>query len=172
MDLSLILARRWFESRATIGELYVDGAYQCLTLEDVVRAPGVKVFGKTAIPAGLYRVKLDFSPKFSPKRFAYMDNYLPEKFQQKGWKGSQDVLIPHLLGVPGFDQVRIHWGNDEDDTEGCILTGTTKDLQAQTVGASRDAFEGLMDHLEPAAHAGYNIAIEISQHELPEKVAA
>lgn len=169
MDLPLLLARRWFNDRTTIGELYVDGEYQCYSLEDVVRPAGVKVPGKTAIPPGLYRVTLDFSPKFSPKRFAYLSQYMPERLRQRKWRSASQVLIPRLLAVPRYDQVRIHWGNDEDDTEGCILTGTTKDLAAQSVGASRDAFEALMDKLEPAFAQHYHIAIDITPEELPDK---
>ena len=40
MDLDLLIARRWFGSRTTIGEVYVNGVYQCYSLEDVVRPAG------------------------------------------------------------------------------------------------------------------------------------
>ena len=162
MDLDLLMARRWFGSRTTIGEVYVNGAYQCYSLEDVVRPAGQKVKGKTAIPAGIYRVVLDFSPKFSPKRFAYLDQYHPQRLKQKGWRTAQEVPIPHILAVRDFDQVRMHWGNDELDTEGCVLMGSSKDLNAQTVGDSRDAFEKLMDHLELAQQNNYHITLEIT----------
>ena len=51
-------------SEYTIGKLYIDGAYFCDTLEDVVRPKGQKIAGKTAIPSGMYRVKKTFSPRF------------------------------------------------------------------------------------------------------------
>lgn len=38
----------------TIGKLYMDGHYLCDTLEDTVRPAGIKIAGKTAIPAGTY----------------------------------------------------------------------------------------------------------------------
>ena len=167
MDLDLLIARRWFGSRTTIGEVYVNGVYQCYSLEDVVRPAGQKVMGKTAIPAGLYRVVLDFSPKFSPKRFAYLNQYLPQKLAQKGWRTAQEVPIPHILAVPRFDQVRIHWGNDEEDTEGCVLVGSSHDQAAQTVGGSRDAFEKLMDHLEGAQQNNYHITLEVTPPDEP-----
>ena len=35
--MELRLERKWFTPRATIGELHVDGVFECFTLEDVVR---------------------------------------------------------------------------------------------------------------------------------------
>jgi len=85
----------------TIGKLYIDGQYFCDTLEDTVRAKGEKVYGKTAIPAGMYRVKKTFSPRFKK-------------------------ILPEILEVEGFSGVRIHAGNTAKDTEGCILLGLNK----------------------------------------------
>lgn len=84
----------------TIGKLHTPKGYLCDTLEDRVRK-GKKVKGTTAIPEGIYRVILTMSPRF--KR-----------------------LLPLLVDVPGFDGVRIHGGNDEHDTEGCVLPGENK----------------------------------------------
>lgn len=85
----------------TIGKLYIDGAYFCDTLEDVVRKPGEKIYGKTAIPSGMYRVRKTYSPRFKK-------------------------VLPEILEVEGFSGVRIHAGNTAKDTEGCILLGLNK----------------------------------------------
>lgn len=85
----------------TIGRLFVDGKYVCDTLEDKVREPGVKVAGKTAIPAGRYRVIVNVSPKFGRE-------------------------LPRLLDVPGFEGILIHRGNTPEDTAGCILVGENR----------------------------------------------
>lgn len=85
----------------TIGRLSIDGKYVCDTLEDKVREPGVKVAGKTAIPAGRYRVIVNVSPKFGRE-------------------------LPRLLGVPGFEGILIHRGNTPEDTAGCILVGENR----------------------------------------------
>lgn len=86
----------------TIGKLYIDNQYFCDTLEDVVRKNGEKVYGKTAIPSGMYRVKKTFSPRFKK-------------------------VLPEILEVPGFSGVRIHSGNTAADTEGCLLLGLNKE---------------------------------------------
>ena len=82
----------------TIGKLYIDGVYFCDTLEDKVREDGVKVFGETAIPHGTYDVILNYSSRFKQ-------------------------IMPLLLNVPMFDGIRIHSGNTDKDTHGCLLVG-------------------------------------------------
>jgi hypothetical protein len=84
----------------TIGKLYIDGTFFCDTLEDEVRDFDImpKVYGKTAIPYGIYKVIVSESPKF--KR-----------------------LLPRLLDVPHFDGILIHRGNTAEDSAGCILIG-------------------------------------------------
>lgn len=84
----------------TIGKLYIDDNYFCDTLEDTVRADK-KVYGKTAIPAGTYKVKKTMSPRFKK-------------------------VLPEILNVPNFSGVRIHAGNTAKDTEGCLLLGLNK----------------------------------------------
>lgn len=84
----------------TISQLFVNGQYLCDTLEDCLRT-GEKVPKKTAIPRGTYEIIWTYSNRF--KRF-----------------------MPLLLNVPNFSGVRIHSGNDSEDTEGCILCGKNK----------------------------------------------
>ena len=84
----------------TIGKLYTPKVYLCDTLEDRVRK-GKKVKHSTAIPEGTYEVVLTMSNRF--KR-----------------------LLPLLLDVPEFEGVRVHSGNDERDTSGCVLPGENK----------------------------------------------
>lgn len=97
----------------TIGKLYIDGHYLCDTLEDTVRN-GVKIAGKTAIPAGTYKVRKTMSPRFKK-------------------------VLPEILNVPGFTGVRIHAGNTAIDTDGCLLLGLNKKkgqvLESQTTMA-------------------------------------
>ena len=110
-----------FKDTHTVGKMYVDGVYECYTLEDAVRN-GTKVIGKTAIPIGTYKLIIDASTRFK-----------------------QDM--PHILDVPDFTGVRIHAGNTSADTDGCILLGSTwagKDF----IGNSKIAYKKFFDKLK------------------------
>jgi len=137
----LSLQREHSVNDATIGALYVNGTFQCFTLEDQVRElPGVpvaewKVPGKTAIPAGEYKVTVDFSNRFQ-----------------------RNML--HVLNVPGFQGIRIHAGNTSADTEGCILVGNTKS-GANSIGNSRDALKELQPIVEAAISAGEDVFLQV-----------
>jgi hypothetical protein len=120
--MNLKLRRTTFTGRSTIGELAVDGAFECFTLEDMVRP--VKVPGMTAISEGVYVVSVSFSDRF--KR-----------------------LLPEVHDVPNFTGIRIHPGNTDADTEGCILVGQTAD--ADVIGNSRAAFNKLFPKIQAAA---------------------
>lgn len=110
------------------------------TCEDVVRElPGVpvekwKVAGQTAIPAGVYGVKMYQSPRFGRR-------------------------LPLLQNVPGFSGVLMHRGNTAKDTEGCILPGKVK-IDAG-VGQSKDAEIEIVKLIEAAEADGAEIRIEV-----------
>ena len=123
--MELTLTRTDFTNDSTIGELSVNGKFECFTLEDKVRP--VKIKGMTAIPAGAYEVVINFS----------------ERFQRP---------LPLLLNVPNFDGIRIHAGNTAKDTEGCILVGQVK--QKNFIGTSRLALEALFKKLKKASLTG------------------
>jgi hypothetical protein len=108
-------------NNSTIGELLIDGVFECFTLEDKERS--VKIKGETAIPKGTYKVIIDMSNRF--KR-----------------------LLPLLIAVPNFEGVRIHAGNSNHDTEGCILVGRTRSVDY--IGQSRKAFDKLFKKMQEA----------------------
>ncbi|MFX7824823.1 DUF5675 family protein, partial [Acinetobacter baumannii] len=62
--MKLLLQREPSTKQSTPGKLFIDGQFECHTLEDIVRPRGVKVYGQTAIPAGTYQVVLTMSPRF------------------------------------------------------------------------------------------------------------
>lgn len=94
--MNLRLVRDVLTPTYTMGQLFDEVGLVCYTLEDAVRE--VKVPRETAIPYGVYEVRVTMSPRFK-------------------------VPLPILLNVPNFEGVRIHAGNTKDDTEGCILVG-------------------------------------------------
>lgn len=128
---------------ATIGKLYIDGDYQCLTLEDEFRELfGVpveqwKIPNCTAIPMGTYEVLMQYSPHFGRE-------------------------MPHLQNVPGFTYIMLHWGNRPDDTDGCILVGIEA-AGEHFITSSRFAFDNLMLKLQPAFTSGEKVTIEITE---------
>ena len=54
--------------------------------------------------------------------------------------------VPHVLNVPGFDEIEIHPGNFPGDTEGCLLVGFTR--LPDMIESSRAAFADLMARLK------------------------
>ena len=55
------------------------------------------------------------------------------------------VMMPLLLNVEGFDAIRIHTGNSDIDSHGCILLGLTRTRDG--IGQSKLAFIKLMENL-------------------------
>lgn len=137
--MKLTLQRRPSAHGATLGQLFINDAPFCMTLEDVDRQlelhPEDKAWGKTAIPRGEYKVIVDWSPHFNRE-------------------------LPRLLNVPGFEGIRIHPGNDPDDTEGCILVGTSI-ISPNFIGNSRAAFNLLLARLDAAYARGESVTLEI-----------
>lgn len=119
--MQITIKRLYKTDTSTIGELLIDGVFECFTLEDVERP--VKIKSETAIPKGTYKVIINESNRF--KR-----------------------LLPLLLDVPNFEGVRIHSGNTNHDTEGCILVGQTRNKNY--IGQSRKAFAKLFKKMQAA----------------------
>ncbi len=136
MDLKL---KRIFRGdKYTIGHLYIDGNYYCDVLEDVDRGLSsdmteeeikkIKVYGKTAVPTGRYKVEVTYSPKF--KRY-----------------------LPILLNVKGFSGIRVHSGNTAEDTLGCLLVGYNK-VKGQVINSrvTSDKLTALLRNTKEEIH--------------------
>ena len=123
--MKLILTRIARKAEYTIGRLEDEnGKRICDTLEPTWRdykGGEMKIPKKSAIPEGSYRAVVTKSRRF-------------QKY------------LPLLVGVPGFEGVRIHSGNTSRDTEGCILVG--HNLQVGKVVWSRITLERLMRLIE------------------------
>jgi hypothetical protein len=136
--MNLTLVRDIFTDTSTTGSLFVDNAFECFTLEDRDRKledGGVKVYGRTAIPRGHYKIALDWSPKYGRD-------------------------MPHILDVPGFQGIRIHSGNKADDTEGCLLVG--QERTENYIRNSKLAFDALLMKLNLAWAKGEEAWITVS----------
>ena len=138
--MELVLTRKWLTPNSTIGELAVNGKFECFILEDHFPTPYVKVDGKTCIPLGRYEVIINHSQRFN------MD-------------------MPLLLGIPGFAGVRIHPGNTAADTEGCLLTGQTRGVDV--VNNSRAAWYALFPKIQHALANGEKVHISVVVDKVP-----
>lgn len=124
--MELLLERIKSDPNTTIGNLWIDSKLRAFTLEDEYRTK--KVMGETRIQAGRYELKLRNEGGMAPRynaRFAHINH--------RGMIWLQDV--------PNFTYVYIHVGNDEKDTEGCILVGFGADLAAMRLTYSVPAYE-------------------------------
>ena len=108
--MKITLKRIALKQTYTIGKLYIDDVYFCDTLEDTVRDLNKSgkfdngeqnIKGKTPIPYGVYEIKWTYSPRF--KKYT-----------------------PQLMNVPSFEGIRIHSGNTNASTSGCLLLGENK----------------------------------------------
>ena len=132
--MKITVIRDQLTSDATLGQLLIDGVFECYTLEDYVRQEDApKVFGKTAIPYGEYDVVITHSPHFGRD-------------------------LPLLCAVPNFEGVRIHPGNTPADTEGCLLVGVERG--DDSVYRSRAAFDALFPKIRDALDKGEKVTIE------------
>jgi hypothetical protein len=151
------------DQKATRGKLYIDGKFECYTLEDQHR-DGAKVHGETRIPAGTYTLELyPHGTKFHPK---YLETY--------GAEFHKGML--RVCDVPGFEGVLIHKGNYHDDTEGCLLLGTSKmsgkskrDKNGNNciaVGGSEGAYKCFYPKVRDALLRGETVTIEYSNSDV------
>ena len=144
--MDLTLNRKKYTTKSTIGDLLVNGKKLCDVLEDVVRdknkdgdlddAGEEKVFGKTAIPSGKYEIIISFSNRFQKQ-------------------------MPLLLNVKGFEGIRMHSGNQAEDTEGCLILGSANAVD--WVSNSKIAYDALMKELKKATK---NEKIDITINDL------
>ena len=153
--MKLVLNRKFKGQSYTIGDLYINDALFCNTLEDKDRELNdnmtlqqiqqIKRPTITAIPTGTYKIAMDIvSPRFQSNQF---------------YKSVCEGKLPRLLNVKGFEGVLIHCGNTDKDSAGCILVGENK-VQGQVLN-SRATFEKLYKVLKEANDKGEDITIQI-----------
>lgn len=124
----------------TEGGLYIEGRWECFTLEDKDRHledGGIKIPKDTAIPRGKYRVIIDWSDKH--------------------WG-----LEAHILDVPQFTGIRFDIANSTDEIEGCIAVGEERDVnRPRWISKSRAAYKILIIKIWNAILSGESVWLEI-----------
>lgn len=150
-----LLLRRIFKGPGyTIGKLFINGVYECDTLEDQDRGltsqmsleeiKAKKVYGVTAIPTGTYSIDM---------------TTVSHKFKDRAWAKPYKGILPRLENVKGYEGVLIHVGNKAEDTLGCILVGENK-VKGQVINSTATFYE-LMTVLLKAQSAGEVIELTI-----------
>lgn len=120
--MKLQVVRTQFGKDATNGMLFIDGLFECYTLEDQYQA--VKVMHETCIPEGTYDIKFRKTGNFHSK---YTERY----------KNAHYGML-HVQDVPNFTYILIHTGNTDEHTSGCLIVGETQ----QDLDVSDDGFIG------------------------------
>ena len=120
--MKLTVVRTQFGTDATNGLLFINGIFECYTLEDQYQA--VKVMHETCIPEGTYDIKFRKTGGFDSK---YRERY----------KNAHYGML-HIQDVPNFTYILIHTGNTDEHTSGCLIVGETQ----QDLEISKDGFIG------------------------------
>lgn len=94
---------------STLGLMFINGKFECYTLEDEART--LKVWGETRIPEGTYEIGLRTEG-------GHHQRY-------KARFGDMHKGMLQVKNVPNFKHILIHIGNDDDDTAGCLLVGSS-----------------------------------------------
>lgn len=134
--MTITVNRKYFTDKETIGELYINDKFFCYTLEDEIRE--IKVAKETAIPYGTYPVKITYSNKFGK-------------------------LMPIIENVPNFEGIRIHVGNTEKDTDGCLLVGFNR--TENSITQSTLAYNALYTVINNELKAGNEVEIKFTSEE-------
>ena len=146
--MKLTVVRTQFGTDATNGLLFIDGIFECYTLEDQYQA--VKVMHETCIPEGTYDIKFRKTGGFHAK---YSERY----------KNAHYGML-HIQDVPNFTYILIHTGNTDEHTSGCLIVGETQqDLEVSKdgfIGSSTVAYKKMYSKVASQLLQGKDVTIE------------
>jgi hypothetical protein len=157
--MKLQVVRTQFGIDATNGLLFINGIFECYTLEDQYQT-GPKKYGETCIPKGTYEIKFRKEGGFHSR---YSKRY-----------GNDHYGMLHLQSVPEFTYVLIHSLNNDDQTMGCLGVGNTQqDLDVNKDGLitqSRDAYAKMYEKVAKELLQNNKVTIEYMDIELEPQV--
>ena len=146
--MKLTVVRTQFGTDATNGLLFIDGLFECYTLEDQYQA--VKVMHETCIPEGTYDIQFRKTGGFHAK---YSERY----------KNAHYGML-HIQDVPNFTYILIHTGNTDEHTSGCLIVGETQqDLEVSKdgfIGSSTVAYKKMYSKVASQLLQGKDVTIE------------
>lgn len=122
----------------TLGKMYLDNVFFCQTCEDEDRflENGVteKVYGRTAIPRGKYRLTTSFSNRFQR-------------------------VLPLVLDVPGFTGIRVHGLNRAEESHGCVGVGKVR--TSTGIAQCKDTVQRIIDQIDAGVEMGIETWLEV-----------
>lgn len=135
------VVRSVFTATATLGKMFIDDKQFAFTLEDTDRHLNGdcsrKIQNNTSIDPGTYTVTVSMSAHFNKE-------------------------LPEVLDVKCFEGIRIHGGNSDEDTEGCILIGANSNMHDRISDCAERV--ATITHLIKAAPGG-RATLEIVREE-------
>ena len=142
--MKIYLYRKYKKNNYTIGQLFINNEYFSDCLEDTDRGltsnmsieeiKRIKVPGNTCIPYGTYKITITYSPKFKKN-------------------------LPLINDVKGFEGIRIHSGNNNNDTSGCLLLGFNK-IKGGVIN-SKVTVDKFIDIIQKTINSGEIITLSI-----------
>lgn len=150
--MNLILTRFSDNGISTLGLLHhkETGKFLNYSLED--RHRDVKVKGETRIPAGYYELKI--RKEETPLTLKHRIDY-----------GAWFKFHIEVTGVPNFQGIYLHAGNNDTHSEGCILIGNTQNnhhtVQGNPLVSSVSGTKSVYELVYPELEAGKKVFIQI-----------
>ena len=148
--MKINLVRTQMGKDATNGLLFINGIFECYTLEDQYQAK--KVYGETCVPEGTYEITLRTVGGFH-------EHYKKKYSWHKG--------MLWIRNIPEFEYVLFHLGNTDENTAGCVLVGNTQqDLDVSKdgfIGSSGDAYKNFYPKVAKELLQGNKVTLEITQ---------
>ena len=129
----------------TMGILYIDGVFQCFTIEDEERA--IKVKGETRVPNGKYNLGLRNSGGYNNRyrgKYPSIHKGMLCVYNEENWIIKTDDM--------SFQYILIHTGNTDEHTAGCLLLndGVSKKFRGSS---SVDAYKRIYPKIAAAVQA-------------------
>ena len=146
--MKFVLERIASDIDSTIGTLWINGVFRAFTIEDEFRFE--KVIGETRVISGIYDISLRTD---SPMAARYKARY-----------GDWHKGMIWIMGIPNFEYIYLHTGNDESHTDGCIIVGygaNAKRNYNMNVQHSRDVYVDIAKEVFYVLKAGEHVTFEI-----------
>ena len=151
--MELVVKRFADNGDTTLGILYINGIFECFTVEDEERES--KVRGETRVPEGLYDISLRTEGGYHGK---YTSKYGSMHHGMLCIHNAPDWKIVNA-GME-FQYILIHTGNTDEHTMGCLLVNDAVSGKTFTGSSSVDAYKELYPLVATALECGEEVTIE------------